>query len=295
MLRFSIVIVSLNGRGRIAMPLDALRGSAPAPFEVIVVDNGSTDGLSAFVREQHPEVVLVRAPKNLGFAGGNNLGILNAGGDVVLLLNDDTDPEPGWLAPLSAAMERDPRIGAAGCRLLYPKTRQVQHLGGVVHANGLTDHLDWGAEEGDSAALPEREVPYVTGAAMALRREAISEVGMLDEGFWPIYFEEIDWCTRARRAGWKNWIVPSSTVIHHESQTTARFSKRFLTMYHRNRVRYLLKNNHWWQWPRVLRVEAKWMAQHAPWDQLWPCAQAYAWGGLQAVEIGTRRMQGEVF
>jgi GT2 family glycosyltransferase len=294
-LRFSIVIVSLNGRSRIAMPLDALRRCDPAPAQVIVVDNGSGDGLSRFVRAEYPEVLLVRAPQNLGFAGGNNLGILNADGDVVVLLNDDTEPEADWLAPLDRAMAEDPRLGVAGCRLLYPETRRVQHLGGVVHANGLTDHLAWGAEEGDTAALPERDADYVTGAAMAMRRAAIAQVGMLDECFWPIYFEEIDWCERARRAGWKCRVIPSSTVIHHESQTTGRFSARYLRMYHRNRIRFLLKNRPLRGWPRIARAEARWMAQHAPWDSLWPCALAYGWGAVNAVEIALRRAKGDLF
>src|SRR5690606_30479801 len=118
-LTVSVVIVSLNGRERLAMPLEALRRCSPAADEVIVVDNGSTDGTSAFVREHHPEAMLVRAPRNLGFAGGNNLGIVNASGDIVILLNDDTEPEPDWLAPLHAAFDADPRLGIAGVRLLY--------------------------------------------------------------------------------------------------------------------------------------------------------------------------------
>jgi len=294
-MKFSIVIVSLNGRKRIAMPLDAMRKCSPAAFEVIVVDNGSSDGLSNFVRANYPEVILVRAPKNLGFAGGNNLGILNANGEVVVLLNDDTEPEADWLQPLSDAFRKDPRIGVAGCRLLYPETRKVQHLGGVIHANGLTDHVAWGEEEGWSAARPGIEADYATGAAMAIRRETLSEVGLLDECFWPIYFEEIDWCERARRAGWRIWIVPGSTVIHHESQTTERLSRNFLKMYHRNRMRFLLKNRRLGQWPGVVRAEARWLAQNTPWDSLWPCALAYGWAGLQAVEIAARRAAGEHF
>lgn len=294
-MRFSIVIVSLNGRQRIAMPLDALRKCTPAPFETIVVDNGSTDGLAPFVRENHPEVVLVRAPRNLGFAGGNNLGILNATGDAVILLNDDTEPEPDWLASLDLEFRLHPRAGVLGCRLLYPQTRKVQHLGGIVHANGLTDHAAWGEDEGASRALESREADYATGAAMAIRRECLAQVGLLDECFWPIYFEEIDWCERARRAGWTVRIVPASTVIHHESQTTDRLSPRFLQMYHRNRVRFLLKNRGPAQWPRVLLSEARWMARHAPWSSLWPCALAYAWGAFQAIEIVARRAEGERF
>lgn len=294
-MRVSVVIVSLNGRARISMPLDALRRGTPPPDQVIVVDNGSTDGLAAFVQREYPEVTLVSSPRTLGFAGGNNLGILNADGDLVILLNDDTEPEPDWIAPLTEYLEARPEVGVVGCRLLYPGSRKVQHLGAVVHPNGLTDHVAWGEEESASADREPFEVPYVTGAAFGIRRAALASVGLLDDGYWPIYFEELDWCERARSAGWGIYVVPRSTVVHHESQTTLKYSPRFLQMYHKNRVRFLLKNRSLGAWPGILRAEARWMVGHTPWDSLWPCALAYSWGAVQAVEIATRRLAGEVF
>ncbi|MCB2155479.1 glycosyltransferase family 2 protein [bacterium] len=282
---FSIVIVSLNGRQRLALPLEALRRCDPVPFETIVVDNGSTDGTSEFVAAECPEAILVRSPHNLGFAGGNNLGVLNARGDVVILLNDDTEPDPDWLAPLAEAFAADPKLGIAGCRLLYPGRETIQHLGGVIHPNGLTNHIDYGVPVAEQTIHEPTDMNYVTGAAMAIRRRAIGRIGLLDEGFWPIYFEEIDYCTRAWRAGWKVRVFPTSTVIHHESQTTERLSRRFLTMYNRNRWRYLLKNRRGLDLLRAIRAEGRWIAQNAPWDNLWSCARAYAWAAIQWREI----------
>jgi GT2 family glycosyltransferase len=284
-MRISVIIVSLNGRSRIAMPLEALRRCDPAPFETIVVDNGSSDGLSKFVAAHYPEVHLVRAPQNLGFAGGNNLGIVNARGDVVLLLNDDTEPEPGWLAPIVEAFLGDARLGIIGCQLLYPNTGEVQHLGGILHANGLSDHAGWGERpRGDGALLPAGD--YVTGAAMAIRREVIATVGMLDAGFWPIYFEETDFCARAARVGWKLAVASGSRVVHHESQSQdGRMSARFLRTYHRNRIRFLLKNRTLGQWPRVLRAEARWIMTGARWDQFIPCVLAWSSAPFQWLEI----------
>jgi len=267
------------------MPLDALRRCDPAPFETIVVDNGSSDGLSAFVRENYPEVKLVRAPRNLGFAGGNNLGIVNAEGDVVLLLNDDTDPEPSWLAPLAEAFDADARLGVVGCQLLYPQSGKVQHLGGRVHANGLTDHDGWGEDPTDGNAVVEA-ADYVTGAAMAIRRDVIRSIGMLDPGFWPIYFEETDFCARARRRGWKLAVVTGSRVVHHESQSQdGRMSAKFLRTYHRNRMRFLIKNRSLGEWPRVLRAEARWIMTGARWDQFLPCVMAYAWAPFHLIDV----------
>ncbi len=289
-MKISIVIVSLNGRDRIAMPLDALRRCTPPADEIIVVDNGSDDGLSEFVAGHYPEVRLVRAPRNLGFAGGNNLGIINATTDIVILLNDDTDPHADWLAPLLAAFERNPRLGVGGCSLLYPGNDKIQHRGGVIHANGLTDHVAWGETWSAEEALPA-EVPseYVTGAAMAIRRGVFADVGLLDAGFWPIYFEEVDFCTRARGAGWDCAVIPASVVVHHESQTTGRLSPRFLRTYHRNRIRYLIKNRTLFGLLRAMRHEVRWIMEHHPWEHLWPCALAYAWVPFQVADVLRQR------
>ncbi|MBX3729861.1 MAG: glycosyltransferase family 2 protein [Candidatus Sumerlaeia bacterium] len=292
-LTFSIVIVSLNGRERLAMPLDALRRCDPPADEVIVVDNGSSDGTSDFVREHYPEVLLVRAPHNLGFAGGNNLGLLNASGDVLVLLNDDTEPETDWLAPLHAAFHDDPRLGIAGVRLLYPDRQTIQHLGGTIEPNGLTKHLDYGATLDEQKVHEPLDADYVTGAALAIRRQTVREIGLLDAGFWPIYFEEVDWCERARRRHWHVRVYPASTVIHHESQTTVKMSRRFLTMYNRNRLRFLLKHRRGRALLRAVRAEARWLAGHRPWDNFWPLALAYAWAVLQWREIeDVRRREG---
>ncbi|MEQ8822562.1 MAG: glycosyltransferase family 2 protein [Sumerlaeia bacterium] len=284
-LRISIVIVCLNGAKRLAWPLESLRRCDPPPHEIIVADNGSTDGTANFVRENYPEVQVVRADRNLGFAGGNNLGIEAATGDVILLLNDDTEPEPDWLAPLAEAFDAHPRLGIAGCRLLYPDRTTVQHLGGVVHDNGLTDHVAWGDEARAQEAGGIVPVPYATGAALAIRRAVIEEVGLLDAGFWPIYFEEIDYCDRARRAGWEIAVVPRSTVIHHESQSTGRLSPGFLAKYHRNRMRYLLKNRDRRGLLRAARGEARWWLRHRPWDNLWPCLKAYGYTAVHCPGI----------
>jgi O-antigen biosynthesis protein len=287
MSNFSIIIVSLNGRNRIDLPLAGLEIDRSLIHEVIVVDNGSTDGLADHVRKRWPWVRLLRAPRNLGFAGGNNLGIEASRGDFVVLLNDDTEPAPGWLEPLKDAFYRNPRLGIAGCQLLYPGNEgRVQHLGGVVHRNGLTDHVGWGEKPREDGELPAMiPVDYATGAALAIRRAVLEEVGILDPGFWPIYFEEVDFCFRARRRGWESATIPASRVVHHESQTTGRLSRGFLEKYHRNRIRFLLKNRRLAEWPRTIKSEVGWIIRHRPWRDLIPCALAWAWLPVQLIDI----------
>lgn len=288
--RISVIIVSLNGRGRIAMPLDGLRRSDPQPHEVILVDNGSGDGLSDFVRANYPEVRLVTLPRNLGFAGGNNKGIEVATGDVLLLLNDDTEPRTDWLGPLEEEFRTQPQTGLAGCLLLYPDGVTIQHLGGVVHANGLTDHVEWGTTfDPASDPGPPREVPYATGAALAIRREVIEQIGLLDPGFWPIYFEEADFSARATRAGWKIRVVPRSILIHHESQTTQRFSPGYLMKYHRNRWRFLVKNLGVRGLWTAIRAEAHWWRTVNPLDHKSACRRAWAMAAVSLPYIWTRR------
>lgn len=288
--RTSIVIVSLNGRHRIDLPLLALQQGDPQPWEIILVDNGSTDGLSDYVRKTYPKVKVIRSPRNLGFAGGNNLGLAKARGDLLVLLNDDTEPYKEWLSPIINSFRVKDDLGIVGCQLLYPGGGKIQHLGGVIHPNGLTDHCAWGKDEietNDNNKLIKSH--YATGAAMAIRRQVLEEVGLLDEGFWPIYFEEVDFSERTRRAGWKICIALNSKVIHHESQTTVRFSRRFLRLYHRNRIRFLMKNRSLSQWPRTLYHEVKWMVRHRPWTSLWPCALAYAWAPIHALDLWKKR------
>ncbi len=282
----SVVIVCLNGRDRIAMPLDALRSCDPAPGEIIVVDNGSTDGTGDFVRRNYPEAIVLRASRNLGFAGGNNLGIGRATGDIVVLLNDDTEPRANWLAPLLAEFRANPKTGVAGCLLLYPDNVTVQHCGGRIEPNGLTSHIAWGRKLRPGRDPGEaRDVPYATGAALAIRREVIDDIGPLDARYWPIYFEEVDYCVRARRAGWNVRVVPRSIVVHHESQTTVAWSPGFLAKYHRNRWRFLLRTK---GLRRAARAEWRWWRQHRPWNQLAPCAKAYAWAALSLLRRDAR-------
>jgi GT2 family glycosyltransferase len=254
---FSIIIVSLNGAPVIARALESLRATEYDRYEVIVVDNGSTDNLAEVVKAGFPEVLLIQSPINLGFAGGNNLGMRQAQGDVLVLLNDDTEVRPGWLRAWAEAMRERPRWGVLGCKLLYPGGRLIQHAGGVVESNGQTHHI--GYEQEDDGRFDEiRACDYVTGAAIALRREMVRRLGPLDEKYFPIYFEETDYCWQARRVGYEVLYVPDSVVIHHESRTQGRFSFRFVFRYTRCRMRFLLKCFSGRELLRATRQELRW-------------------------------------
>jgi GT2 family glycosyltransferase len=278
-LRFSVIIVSLNGAKRLPACLNALSESLDAfanATETLVVDNGSNDGTSQVIKDGFPWVKLLCAERNLGFAGGNNLGIDAAEGEIVILLNDDTYPQAGWLDVLDATARQLTNWAALGCLLLYPETRDVQHAGGIIEPNALSKHIGWGDPESEWAHREPFEADYVSGAAMAISREALDAIGTLDAKFFPIYFEETDFCVRAREAGWGIWMVPQAIVLHDESQVTQVRSAGFYAKYQTNRIRFVLKTKSLRNLLRWARAEFRWLKGHHPWDQAIPLIKAWA-------------------
>ena len=260
--RVSVVVCSLNGEKVLPACLKTLMANCGVPFEVIVVDNGSTDSTAELVRRDFPGVRLIHTGRNLGFAGGNNIGLHAARGDLFVLLNDDTETPPDWLANLTAPFERDPRIAAVGCKLLFPDGKTIQHAGGALYPNALSVHKGCGETDRGQWDTPGEQT-YVTGAALALRRAALEQIGLLDPGFFPAYFEETDLQIRLRDAGWRIWYEPSACLIHHESQSLGGAnSSAYYYRYTRSRIRYLaltgFRHGKW----RALGWELRWLATH---------------------------------
>lgn len=275
--QLSVIVCSLNGERVLPTCLRSLKASRGIAFEVIVVDNGSSDSTPRLVARDFPEVRLVRAGRNLGFAGGNNLGIQAARGRILLLLNDDTEVPPDCLALLAGAFGRDARIGAVGTKLLYEDRKTIQHAGAVMHANANTDHLGYREPDNGQWDAPG-ERPYVTGAALALRREALDEIGLLDPAFFPIYFEEVDLQARLCAAGWKIWYEPAAWLVHFESQSQGMASPRFFYRYTKNRLRYLALHGFAQGLKRALIEEWRFLKNVRRWGRLAPVTRAYLYG-----------------
>jgi len=239
-MKASVIVLSWNGMDYLEDCLNAVLSQDYPDFEVIVVDNGSTDGSADFVAQHFPRVRLIRNERNLGFAAGNNVGLRAATGDVLVLLNQDTVVRPGWLAALVNALE-DKAVGVAGCKILYPDGKTIQHAGGWIEwPLGVPHHYGRGERDTGQWDVP-RPVEYVTGAAMAFRRDVLEQVGFLDEEFWPTYFEDADFCLQARKAGHKIWYTPEATLTHVESAShTSQVS--MWQAHHRGRMRFLLKH-----------------------------------------------------
>ena len=202
--RATVIILVWNGRDYLEACLDAVLAQDYASFGVMVVDNGSTDGSPRLVADNFPEAELLTNDRNLGFAAGNNVGLQVLAGmpcetstDFAVLLNQDTVVHHGWLASLARTFAGT-RVGIAGCKLLYPDGT-IQHAGGYLYGpRGETGHRGrHDKAEGTTtpvAGPPDglTDIEFVTGAALAISREALATIGPLDEGFWPAYYEDVD-------------------------------------------------------------------------------------------------------
>jgi GT2 family glycosyltransferase len=210
---FSVIIPHWNGRHHLDDCLTALRRQSFRDFETILVDNGSTDGSQAYVRRAFPEVRLLELGHNRGFTGACNAGYGVARGEFIVLLNNDTAAEPGWLAALDAAFRRHPQAGILASKLrLFDKPQHLHAAGDFYRCDGIPGNRGvWQLDEGQFDR--EEAVFSACGAAAAYRRPMLQEVGFLDDAF---YFscEDVDIAWRAHLAGWQVIYVPTAVVYH---------------------------------------------------------------------------------
>jgi len=271
-----VILVGYKARDLLRQCLLSLRADRYEFKRVIVVDNNSADGTVEMLESEFPEAQLIRNSDNRGFAAACNQGMRAGSAPVKVLLNQDTEVDPGWLRWITRTLRADPLAGIAGCKIFYPDGKTIQHAGGIVRPNGLTGHVGDGLPDPGGDNEP-RAVDYVTGAAMAIRTELLERLGMLDEGYQPAYYEELDLCVRARRKGFRVLYEPRATLRHHESTVSGKLSQRFLFLYHRNRLRFILKNSK----PLGLLTgfipfELGWLFKIRPRDQYRPLLKAYA-------------------
>jgi GT2 family glycosyltransferase/glycosyltransferase involved in cell wall biosynthesis len=243
----TVVIPTHNGERHLRACLEALLAQQGASFDVLVVDNGSSDGGADLVARLFPQVQLIRHAAPLGFAGACNLGIRTAFSgrkrgalppEIVILLNQDTVVDPGWLAALLRPLAEDERVGIVGSLARYPDGR-FQHAGGqILEPHGYGANIAMGLTR-----LPE-PLPapdYMAFFATALRATMLREIGTLDEGFGAGYFEDADLCLRARAAGWKLVLAADATLVHDEG-APHEASYRHTALIERNRLRLALKH-----------------------------------------------------
>lgn len=209
----SIIIPHWNGKHHLDDCLNSLRRQTVSEFEVILADNGSTDGSQAYVQAQFPEVRLLELGENRGFTGACNAGYAASQGDVVILLNNDTEVEPNWLAEILSAFERYPQVGIVASKMLLFDRRNVFHAAGDFYrVDGIPGNRGVWTE--DVGQFDEEEFVFgACGGSAAYRRTMLEEIGFLDDDFF-FSCEDVDISWRAHLAGWQVLYVPTAVVYH---------------------------------------------------------------------------------
>jgi GT2 family glycosyltransferase len=268
----SIAIVNWNTRDLLLDALASIYDAPPAfPFEIIVVDNASADGSAEAVAARFPHVHLIANRDNAGYAQGNNQAIKAARGAYILLLNPDVLLPPGGLEKAVAFMEAHPEAGALGVRQAHPDGRLQRSVRGFPTPMAVLWEL-----AGLSRLLPQShvfgayrmtwfdyarvaEVDQPMGTFLLLRHAAVEQVGLLDEAF-PIFFNEVDWCLRCKRAGWKIYFTPDVEIVHYGGASTVQVGAAMAWESRRSLLRFYAKHYRApWFWPlRGLIAAASW-------------------------------------
>jgi N-acetylglucosaminyl-diphospho-decaprenol L-rhamnosyltransferase len=259
--RWAAIVVNYNYGDLLARCVRSILDETSAGVvDVVVVDNGSTDGSAVALRTTLPSARVVDAPGNVGYARGANLGIAATDAPVVAVLNGDVELKPGVAGAMLSALDADPRLGAVGPRVLnvdgsvYPSARSdpglfvaLAHaaLGLVWRTNPWTRRY----RQLDVDPSVPRDVDWVSGAAVWLRREALDDVGGWDERYF-MYMEDFDLCLRLRRAGWRVEYLPAGEVVHAQGASTSQRPYRMIVEHHRSVWRFAARRYRGWR--RVL-------------------------------------------
>lgn len=242
----SIIVLNYNGCEDTLACLRSLEHLTYPNVDVIVVDNDSADGSVDAFKQAHPGVRIIQTGANLGFTGGNNVGIryaLKHGADYVMLLNNDTVAAPDMVDVMIEVMEADPRIGVSGPMIYYysaPET--IWSAGGTIDwRHGTTGMIGLNEEDKSQFGQLPRPVDFVTGCCLLARREVWEQAGLLDEKFF-MYYEETEWCVRASRAGYQIVHIPVAMLWHKISIENRAASPRTHYYMTRNRLLFLSRS-----------------------------------------------------
>lgn len=222
----SIIIVTFNGRKHILNCLESIKKTTYVNYEVIVVDNGSKDGTSEIIKKNFPDVKLILNNRNLGFTGGNNEGIKQAKGSIIFLLNDDTIIHSRLIEVLVKELTKSSEIGIVGPKIYFMsdsanKPDKIWFAGGKINwSAGSSYHLGRNLTDREFIEDSQKEVDFITGCALMIKKEVVNKIGLLDNRFFAFY-EDADWCQKARKAGYKVVYVPFGGVWHIKSATAS--------------------------------------------------------------------------
>jgi len=240
----SIITINYNGQKDTCELIESLPLEDKS-IEVIVVDNASAQDEATIIEERYPQVKIIRSKKNLGFAGGNNLGIKAAKGKYLFFLNNDTllKPQTSDIRSLISRLETSPKIGMVCPKIRFTWGKQLIQFAGYTPLSPITmRNKAIGCGEVDHGQYnTAHPTPYAHGAAMMIKREVIEKAGLMPECYF-LYYEELDWSMMIRRAGYDIWYEPACTIFHKESQTTGQNSPLRTYYITRNRLLFAQRN-----------------------------------------------------
>jgi GT2 family glycosyltransferase len=222
--------------------LESLKKISYPNIEVIIVDNASREDPTSIV-ENHPWIKFIRSERNLGFAGGNNLGFKVAAGKYFLMLNNDTEVPTDFLEPLVERMELDATIGCVSPKIIFHHSPGVLQFAGFNPINPFTVRgtaIGYGMQD-DGRFDQSHPTSRAHGAAMMVSRNVVEEIGLMADLYF-LYYEEMDYCERIKRAGYSIWYESRSTVFHKESMSTGKGSALKTYYLTRNRILYQRRN-----------------------------------------------------
>jgi hypothetical protein len=240
-IELSIITVNYNGLEDTCALIDTIppKGS----IEVIVVDNGSQKDEATLIHQRYPHVKAIRSDKNLGFAGGNNIGIKAAQGKYLYLINNDTVFENFQVRPLIDRLKSSPSIGMVCPKIRFAWNNRPIQFAGYTPLSTITlrnRSIGYGEKDMGQYDIPH-STPYAHGAAMMIKREALEQVGLMPDCYF-LYYEELDWSMMFTRAGFEIWYEPACTIFHKESKSTGLDSPLKTYYISRNRLLYAKRN-----------------------------------------------------
>jgi GT2 family glycosyltransferase len=238
----SIISVNYNTDVVTVEMLKSLQQITYPNIEIIVIDNASAVD-AGYISKEFPYITFIQNSKNEGFAGGNNRGIAIAKGEIVLLLNNDTEVEPGFIEPIVNLFKSNERIGIISPKILYYQAKNtIQYAGGTA-INSFTARGKFiGTGEVDSGQYNQAHQTHLAhGAAMAISKKVFDKIGLLPEDYF-LYYEELDFSEHAQRAGFKIWYQPASVVYHKESMSVGKANPLKIYYQNRNRLLFIRRN-----------------------------------------------------
>ncbi|OGP86338.1 MAG: hypothetical protein A2Z08_04115, partial [Deltaproteobacteria bacterium RBG_16_54_11] len=235
----SVVVLNWNGVHCVEGCLVSLQAQSYHPLEIIVVDNASTDKSVDFIRMNFPEVKMILNKRNLGFAGGNNIGIKASRGRYIMILNNDARLDPDCIKELKRSIEKDKRYGASASKILLNGKETLLDAAGIsIYRDGLS--IGRGRLERADQYNMEGEVFFASGCACLFRKEMLDDIGLFDEDFFA-YADDTDMGWRARLAGWRCIYNPKAIVYHLHSASSSAYSPLKVFLVERNRISVAIK------------------------------------------------------